>query len=521
MNVRRGDVLAGVLAMWITAGWPTEAGQIAAGPEVRAPAVAGAFYPADGPMLRRAVETMLASARGAVADDPVVIVAPHAGYVFSGQIAADAFRQVQGRAIDLVVLLGANHTAGGFDRIAVYPGTAFRTPLGLAPVDRDLARAVVSADPAAVSDERPHTSEHSIEVLVPFVQVLFPAARIVPIVVARDDPDVCARFGRALAGVLKGRRALVVASSDLSHYPPAREARPVDQRTLAAMAALDAKALVAHARHVEEQRSSSLVTAACGLLPVLTAISAARALGAIDGQVVSYANSSEVAVGDPSRVVGYGAVVLFRGSRKGTGAPVSDSLGNGATAVAGQDAVLTEDEKRRLLTLARDTITLFLETGTVPLVRDHESRLAARHQGAFVTLKRRGQLRGCVGRIVAEDPLPQLVSRAALEAALKDSRFKPVTGREVRDLEIEISLLTPVRRIASPGEIALGRDGVVLQKDGHLAVFLPQVATEQGWTRDQLLDHLCVKADLALGCWATGATLATFQAEVFGEPAVK
>ena len=177
---------------------------------------------------------------------------------------------------------------------------------------------------------------------------------------------------------------------------------------------------------------------------------------------------------------------------------------------------LDQADKKALLVLARETLSRFLSTETLPPVRGLSPR-AMRAQGAFVTLKKRGELRGCIGRIVSAAPLAKVVAAMTLEAALNDTRFEKVRASEVSSLEIEISALTPPRSVAAPGAIVVGRDGVILQKSGRSAVFLPQVATEQGWDREEMLDNLCQKGGLPPGCWQSGATLQTFQADVFSE----
>jgi AmmeMemoRadiSam system protein A len=243
---------------------------------------------------------------------------------------------------------------------------------------------------------------------------------------------------------------------------------------------------------------------------MLVAMRAAKALGAGRATIVSYANSADTAIGDADRVVGYGAVAFHRDTAKQ--APgVFGEPPRGATGPP------TRAEKEALLALARGTFTQFLESQTLPLPRDVPADLQGRRQGAFVTLKTHGQLRGCIGRIIHDGPLPQLVSMVAFEAAFRDPRFPPLGRSELAGVEVEISLLTPPRQIAAPREIVVGRDGVVLRRSGRSAVFLPQVATEQGWTREKMLDELCLKAGLAERCWTDRAELATFQAEVFGE----
>jgi AmmeMemoRadiSam system protein A len=225
---------------------------------------------------------------------------------------------------------------------------------------------------------------------------------------------------------------------------------------------------------------------------------------------VSYANSGDTAIGEADRVVGYGAVVFHRDAPVGTPA----SFAEPGRATAGPPSA---SEKEALLGLARSTFTQFLDSQTLPLPRDVPAGLHGRRQGAFVTLKERGRLRGCIGRILHDGPLPQLVSMVAFEAAFRDPRFEPLGRQELDLVDVEISLLTPPRPVAGASDVVVGRDGVVLRKAGRSAVFLPQVATEQGWSRDRMLDELCVKAGLPVRCWTERAELSTFQAEVFGE----
>jgi AmmeMemoRadiSam system protein B/AmmeMemoRadiSam system protein A len=477
--------------------------------EIREPAVSGQFYPGEARMLRQAIEQFLADSAPPKVADPVALVAPHAGYVFSGQIAADAWRQLQGREIDLVVLLGTNHTTAGFGKIALHPGAGFRTPLGVAPCDREAAEALAAADPDCVFDAAVHAREHSVEVQVPFAQHLFPKAKILPAVVGSSDPAVVERFGAALAKVLQGRKAIVVASSDLSHYPSAKDARAVDRKVLAAMAGFDPADLRAVIDRESSRGIRGLGTCACGEAPVLAAMAAAKAFGATRGVVVSYANSGDVPIGDSDRVVGYGAVVFAR-----------DGGGTDTEALREPDippdGALDEGTKRALLAFARETIRRYQENGTVPLARSLPSP-ALRPQGAFVTLTRKGELRGCIGRMIPDGPLGRTVGAMALQAAFEDPRFPPLSQGELPQLQIEISALTPMKPVAGAQDIVVGRDGVLLSKGGRSAVFLPQVATEQGWTRDEMLDHLSRKAGLPAGSWREGASFSVFQAEVFGE----
>jgi AmmeMemoRadiSam system protein B/AmmeMemoRadiSam system protein A len=476
---------------------------------VREPAVAGQFYPAQPAALKQALEAYLRDAVPPKPDRPIAIVVPHASYIYSAQIAADAWRQAGRHRYDTVVLLGTNHTGAATGRVSVYSGAGFRTPLGTVQVDKTIVDALLKEDPTSMLDQAAHASEHSIEVHVPFVQYLFPGAKIVAAVVGTQDPASCARFGRALGKVLKDRQALIVASSDLSHYPSARDAASVDRRTLEAIASLSPDRLHSSAQAEMQRGIPDLVTTACGEAPIMAAMTAAMLLGATRGTIVSYANSADVAVGDPARAVGYGAVVFTAGERGSDTSALTPQP-------APKDAPLTAADKKALLQLARETLWRYLNTETLPLARGLDPKLQ-RERGVFVTLKKRGDLRGCIGNITGGAPLCRLVSMMALEAALNDPRFSKVQPKELDSLEIEISVLTPPRSIRAPQEIVVGRDGVILSKSGRSAVFLPQVATEQGWGLEEMLDNLSLKAGLPAGAWRTGASFSVFQAEVFGE----
>jgi hypothetical protein len=477
--------------------------------DIRSPIAAGRFYPASPAVLKQTVRKFMDDAVPVQVKNPLALVVPHAGYVFSGQIAADGFRQASDHLWDVVVILGTNHTSGSFRKISLYPGDGFGTPLGVAMIDREVVEALMAASPDCVPDRSLHQQEHSIEVQLPFIQVLFPDARIVPLVVGAPDLGLCRRFGEALAGVLKGRRALVVASADLSHYPAAEAAEEVDRKTLAAMEKMD-PALLQRVTQTQMRRNiPNLHTCACGEAAVLAAMCTAKAMGATGGKVIRYAHSGDVPVGERDRVVGYGAVVY---SADVQNAPENES----DLPAAAQGDILTDEDKKALLVHVRETIAARLSGRPVPKLQGLGPG-ARQKRGVFVTLKKRGGLRGCIGRMIPDKPLPELLGIVALQSALEDPRFRAVTLEELRDLEIEISVLTPMTPVPGADHIVVGRDGVLIRKGGRSAVFLPQVAPEQGWGRDEMLEHLCFKAGLPPGSWKEGAELLTFQADVFNE----
>lgn len=485
-------------------------GAAAAGSGPREPAVAGKFYPAEADRLSAAVHAYLDAAEPPKGVAPIALVLPHAGYVYSGQIAADGWRQAMAGTYDVIVILGTNHTTPGFGGVAVHPGPSFRTPLGLAPVDTQLSAALTDADPEFVFDTAVHQREHSVEVHVPFAQIALPDVPIVAAVVGRPDPELCTRFGRALAKAGAGRRMLIVASSDLSHYPGYDDARKSDAAVLTAIAALDPAAVRRAIAGEWAKRRPGLDTCACGEAPVLAAMAAAEALGATRGTVLSYANSGDAVVGDRTHVVGYGAVSFTRGPAG------SDVAALAPTKASSSREELTRADKQALLGIARKSIAQYLESGTTPLPRERSEALD-RPSGAFVTLRKGGALRGCIGHMQEDLPLQLATARMALAAAFEDSRFPPLQAVELPEVVIEVSVLTPARGIASPDAIRIGEHGVVLVKDGKRAVFLPEIAVEQGWDRTALLEHLCVKAGLPKDAWRHGAELAVFRSIHFKE----
>ncbi|HOX27188.1 MAG TPA: AmmeMemoRadiSam system protein B [Candidatus Krumholzibacteria bacterium] len=483
-------------------------------PGVRAPAVAGRFYEEDAARLRAGVEALLRDAIPARGGEPIGLLAPHAGYVFSGQLAADAWRQVQDRDVDVVVILGTNHTVAPFRGAAVFTGQGLRTPLGTVPVDRGLAARVVEASGGLIAaNADAHRREHSIEVQLPFLQAALPGARVLPLVVGTTDPETCRRLGEVLADALRDCRPVIVASSDLCHYPDAATAVAVDSEVLAAAASLAPAELVRTVTAAERRRLPGLDTCACGEGALLVMLHAARGLGANHATVLDRVHSGDTALGEPGRVVGYGALVASRAEDPG-----SDTTAIEPPPPADPDRPLDAGEQTSLLGFARRTVAQYLTTGTAPLARGLAPRLGAQ-QGAFVTLHdERGRLRGCIGHLAEDRPLGVVVGAMAIQAAVGDRRFTPVDAAELAGLRVEISVLSPLEQVSGPGDVRVGTDGVMIRKDGRQAVFLPQVAVEQGWDRDTLLAELCRKAGLPRDAWRRpGCEFLTFQAQVFGE----
>jgi len=288
--------------------------------EVRPAAVAGGFYPRDPQALAKMVDEMLAEVERAgdlprLPAPPMALIVPHAGYVFSGQVAAYAFHQIRGVVYEAVVVVGTNHVDPNFRKVSVYAKGAFQTPLGLVPVDEELAAQLLAADPQHLVFERGvHRDEHSIEVELPFLQRLLPGCKIVPIIVGEPSPENTHALSDVLVKVLAGKRALLIASSDLSHYPSYDDARQVDAATLGAILTMNPERFRRTIQEQERRDLRNLATCACGEGPILTAMMAARGLGANQAALLKYANSGDTPFGDRDQVVGYGAVAFWQGS---------------------------------------------------------------------------------------------------------------------------------------------------------------------------------------------------------------
>jgi hypothetical protein len=474
---------------------------------IRQPVFAGQFYAADSAKLVKQIIIFLENSKPVTIDEAVAIIVPHAGYIYSGQIAADAYNQVRQNKYDLIVVLGTNHTTAGFSKISVYPKGKFATPIGAVEIDDTAADQLMKADEDVTANLTVHEKEHSVEVQIPFIKYLFSQAKILPIIVGEPDIEMCTRFGKSLASVIKDKKTLIVASSDLSHYPNFNDAVKVDNKTLKTIAGLNPEEIVSVMQDQMYQHVPQLATCACGEAPIVASVTIAKEMGANCASIISYSNSGYNSVGSTDRVVGYGAVVISKGKVQ----PTQDV----DTLITDNSYTLNSLDKNTLLNYARRTLDQYFAAQILPLPRDMNSFLKMK-RGAFVTLKKNGELRGCIGHMSEDTPLCTTIGAMALQAAFNDSRFSPLSQQELDQVEIEISVLTPFTKVKNADEIVLGRDGVIVKKESKQAVYLPQVATETGWNKATFLNQLCLKAGLKEGDWKQ-ADLFTFQADVFSE----
>ena len=471
--------------------------------KVRPAGVAGGFYPADPKVLSAMIDDLLAQATPPPIHDPILaVVAPHAGYQYTGPVAADTFAELKGRKFSRVVVIGPSHYVG-FDFTSVYDGDAYTTPLGTVPVDKVFARQLVKLDPTMQlsgmgHDITPAGAEHSIEVELPWLQRVLGNFQLVPIVMGDQSYESSRALGVALAKLIdsdnKDGSTLILASSDLSHYHTYDVAETIDHKTLSALAAWDYFSM--------SQNFQAGIWEACGGAPIVAAMIAAERMGANQALVLKYANSGDTS-GDRSRVVGYSADIFVKApSAKAVETPFS----------------LSDRDKSELLALARKSVEQAVGQRKQYEPGATASEALNQDRGAFVTLREAGELRGCIGYTSATKPLYLTVRDTATLAALRDPRFPAVSASELPQLEYEISVLSPLRRVMDVQQIQVGRDGLVMKNGEHEGLFLPQVPVEQKWGLQKYLEETCGKAGMGPNCWKDPDTdIFKFTAVVFGE----
>ncbi len=507
-----------------------------AGPARRA-AFAGSWYPGTRAALTADVDAYLQAA-AAPGPAPLAVIAPHAGYRYSGAVAGYAYRALQARAADVrrVVLLGPSHRHPT-RKVALPTEAVFETPLGPVALDEPFL-AALAKDPLFERIPAAHSHEHSVEIQIPFVQRALAAApgpvTYVPLVVGQLD-TAALRHAAAVLRPLLDAHTVVVVSSDFTHYGenfdfvPFREnvqeqLKALDMRAYERIAARDLDGLMA----LYEETGITV----CGIRPIgiLLGLLPADA----EARLLRYDTSGRM-TSDDEHSVSYLAVAFsgspFPGSAPAAVAPAEPPATagqgtpeGGASGPAAATHPVSATERQTLLKIARAAIVAHLTRGRDLTAADLERDFALTPRlkeasGAFVTLEKYGELRGCIGEIPPRRPLYLVVAEHAVDAAVNDPRFPPVTAAELSELHIEISVLTPPEPVPGPQSIVIGRHGVYLLHPHGRAVFLPQVAPEQGWDVTMTLRALSRKAGLALDAWKDpGTRFEVFEAVVFEEP---
>jgi MEMO1 family protein len=397
----------------------------------REPAVAGQFYPDSPSQLRSMIESFVD--KNAEKEDVVGLLAPHAGYIYSGAVTGAVISRVQFK--DTFIILGPNHTGNG-KPFSVMTEGSWKTPLGEVRIDSELAKKLVSVSKYLKADSLAHQFEHSIEVQVPFLQYFKPDVKIVPIILSLGTGDIYQQIGRDIVAAFRElkREAVIFASSDMNHYEPQGIAKKKDQQAIEAMLDLNQNELL---KRVEEQEISM-----CGFAPAVAMITAARELGAISPRLVKYQTSGDVS-GDYNSVVGYAGIIVKRLSP--------------------------------LVQLAKEALETYIKTGKVykPAELTPEMKDQA---GVFVCIKEFGELRGCIGTFEPSyDNVAEEIVMNAISTAVRDPRFEPVHARELKDLDYTVDVLTHPEPVASQAELDSKKYGVIVECGYRRGLLLPDL----------------------------------------------
>ena len=523
------SVVCLVMAVLFLGGWATggcsEPETHVAGSElardVRPPAAAGTFYPGTERKLRRTVEELLEAASPRVPTAlrelrPRALIVPHAGYTYSGATAAFAYKLLEGKPRpERVILVGPAHYVGVSEVLSVPPFTHYRTPLGDIPVDTTARQELLEADIFRMR-RPPHGPEHSLEVQLPFLQVLWDEPpKILPVLCGSLTLSQCRSAAAAIERVL-GEDGLLLVSTDFTHYGPRFGYQPfagaAGDELARKIEGLDRGAT----RYIAEFSPEGFLeyvadtgATICGRIPVTIMLALFSGEPNVQAADLHYTTSGEL-TGDYGNSVSYFAIAVYR-ERKGeppqrTAPPVKPD-GDG----------YTEHDKRTMLELARRAISHYLAEDEEIEVKapDYPERLR-QECGVFVTLEKNGQLRGCIGSVIATAPLVELIPTVAVKSAVRDRRFRPLEAAELDEVQIEISILTPLRKVRDAGEIQVGRDGLVIVKGNRSGLLLPQVASRYGWDTITFLEQTCSKAGLPIHAWGE-ADIYRFSATVFSE----
>jgi AmmeMemoRadiSam system protein B/AmmeMemoRadiSam system protein A len=472
----------------------------------RSAAVSGQFYPASAKKLKNMVTQFLESSPLQKDSGQLIgLICPHAGYIYSGEVAAHSYKLLEGKKIRTVILIGPSHRFP-LKGVSVWSKGAYQTPLGEAEIDEQMAAKITNASDDVAFHPHAHLQEHSLEVQIPFLQVILNDFRIVPVLIGRASHQTLKDIGQALASILKDPTVILIISSDLSHYHPYEEAVAIDKDTLEAIQTGDCEKF----KVMVENGTAEL----CGEMPVLLLLETIRSMNRpANIKLLKYANSGDTA-GMMDRVVGYAALSITIPESKEE--KQSDLEERGEKKLAYSENLLNEQEKEKLLKIARESITLHLKGENLPKFEVTEPRLQEL-RGVFVTLHKKGMLRGCIGYIKPFMPLYKATSDCAISAAVKDYRFSPLQEDELDEIDIEISALTPLQKINDIDQIKVGEHGLYISRSPYSGLLLPQVATEYGWNRETFLAQTCRKAGLPEDAWEKGADIYIFSAQIFGE----
>jgi AmmeMemoRadiSam system protein B/AmmeMemoRadiSam system protein A len=446
----------------------------------REPVAAGRFYSADKKTLTNDLSQLFAGNENKIASPNVrAIISPHAGYVFSGKIAAAAFAAIEpDRHYKNIFIIGSSHVMA-FNGASVYNTGDYLTPLGRMKVNREIGEKLKSGNSCFRFPVTSHSQEHSLEVQIPFIQYYFKdPPPIVPIIIGTDNKSTIREIATALKPYFNSENLFII-SSDFSHYPSYTDANIIDKATADAILSGNTETFLSTLQKNSAKGIQGLATSMCGWTSGLTLLYLTEKDNGLDFKKIAYCNSGDSQYGNNEEVVGYNAIIV---TEKKT-AP--DASGNSENEVS-----FTSAEKDMLFSIARGSISKILNENKRQIIDPATVPPALKKQmGAFVTLKIKGVLRGCIGRFISTDPLYEIVNQMAEASAFEDNRFSPLTKNEFEKTDIEISVLGPLKKISDTSEIVLGKHGIYIKKDYRTGTMLPQVAIEQKWSREEFLGY--------------------------------
>ena len=473
---------------------------------------AGDWYPENPKTLRSVVKRYIEEAEVSPVEGQILgVISPHAGYRYSGSIAGHSFRALRNTRIDTldtVIVMATTH-AHDFSGVSLYPQGEFETPIGNLKIDSKIAKELETLE-FVKSAPTNFYRDHTIEMELPFLVELNPKIKIVPMMFGYISYEQLGELAQRLYEISLHKDFVIVVSADLSHYQPYDEAVRIDSDTIDLIERLDTRTLW-DTRYFGQGRT-------CSMPSVVTLLNYVRLKGGVVKKL-RYANSGDTS-GIKGSVVGYvSALAYIPGQRSPvTGYQEKKNIESEKKEERGmKEFDLTDNEKKFLLKIARATLRSYLKEGKTPSFEPETENLKTK-RGAFVTLKKHGRLQGCIGRMAGDTPLYKLIPEYAVNAATEDPRFPGVKYDDLKDIEIEISVLTPFVEVKDLDEIEVGKHGLMIQKGFNSGVLLPQVPGEWGWDKKTFLEQLCLKAGLYPNAYKEpGTIIYKYSAIVFSE----
>lgn len=473
---------------------------------IRKAACAGDWYPKSPVELTKQIAAFFAESEKIPLENSIsALIVPHAGYIYSGKTAAKAYKQLEGKQFDTVVVVAPSHKVF-FQGCSVFDGDGYATPLGVVEIDTELSEKIGTILPNVYLSNMGHGAgedrgEHALELQLPFLQVVLGKFKLVAIIMGDQEESTINALSEVLAGNLSETNTLLVASTDLSHFHSEKQANRLDGELKKVLEKYDPELLM--------DKLEKGKTEACGGGIVASVLKATKRMGGSRVEIFEYTTSGAV-TGDFDEVVGYLSAAVISGKeviqkkRSLLGVPVAKPK---------NEFMITAADELQLKEIAKNAIEARLNNKSYSAPVSEKFNIK---RGLFVTLKIHGELRGCIGTIKAREPLYDAVANMAIAAAFEDPRFVEISEQDFEAVEIEISILSPLKRVHDISEIKVGRDGLLINLEMHSGLLLPQVASENNWDVIQFVEQTCLKAGLPKNSYKDRtAELYRFEAKVF------